>query len=198
MRKKAGRPRKSVPRTPSGQPSRAVGARPEPKGLPPATIRRMIATDAKRVEGAEWGTPIGRMVLEGEITAEQYLAGRQWDRRARLYWPAINAPSPDPQAARMGKSRGAPPDPSSAAGARQAKHDRSAVDAFRDALGQVQILGPAYVRTVREVCEGAGRPTEGYADLMRLRAALTRLAVFWRLLEPQQHRALPQFDGQPA
>ena len=191
MGKRQGRPRKSVPRTPSGQPSRAAGSRPEPKGLPPATVKRLIAIDAKRVEGAEYGTPVGRMVLEGGITTEQYLAARQWDRRSRLYWPAICAPAPDPQAARIGKARGTPPDPSSAAGKKQANRERNVVDSFREALAQVEILGPAYVRTVREVCEGSGRPTEGYADLMRLRAALTRLAVFWRLLEPATRQPSP-------
>ena len=124
-------------------------------------------------------------MLEGLITAEQYAAAKQWDRQARLYWPAICAPSPDPQAARIGKpARGAEPDPLSRAGQKKARRDRKAVDNFRDALDKLTTLGSAYVVTVREICEGQGRPTEGYAELMRLRKALTGLAVFWRLVAP--------------
>jgi hypothetical protein len=140
------------------------------------------------------------MMLEGSISAEQYLAAKQWDRRSRLYWPAICAPAPDPQAARIGKARGTPPDPSSAAGKKQANRERNVVESFHEALAQVEILGPAYVRTIREICEGTGRFPEGYADLMRLRAALTRLAVFWRLLEPamRQSSLTTIFEDAPA
>jgi len=135
------------------------------------------------------------------ITAEQYLAAKRWDRQARLYFPAIGAPAPDPQAARMGKTRGTPPDPSSAAGKKQANRERNVVDSFCEALRQVEILGPAHVRTVREICEGAGRFPEGYADLMRLRAALTRLAVFWRLMAATSSAYIPLatvFEDAPA
>ena len=190
MSKRQGRPRKSTPRTPSGQLSRAASARPEPKGLPPATIKRMIAGDAKRVESQEYGTPTGRMMLEGILTPEQYLAAKQWDRQSRLYWPSICAPSPDPPAARIGKSRGMPPDPDSEAGVKLARRERNAVETFREALDQVKILGNDHVSTLRQVCEGNGRTTEGYADLMRLRASLTRLAVFWRLMSPPDERAV--------
>lgn len=177
---KAGRPRKAVPRTPSGQPSRAAGAREEP-GLSPATIKRLMTVNARAVQGLEYGTPVGRLLLEQKISALEYQASRIWASNAKAYETAIDAKSLKAQNLDREVS-GFRPDPNSAMGRRIADRERDDVDLFLADIDRLAGMGNRYVTTVREICEGVGRPPAGFEELTRLKKALSALALAWGIV----------------
>lgn len=189
MPKRSGRKRKTGAREPNGRISR-VAQREADTSLAPSAIRALLASNLKIVQSQEYGTPVGRLMLEGSITPIQWSAAKMWDRIARDYQLAINAPPPDPRAQEMHAPRQHPPDPESAAGERQAEREGRAVERFREARDQIlEVHGHACLRSVREVCEGVGRPPAGYAELIELRRGLSVLVAAWHLSEVKTPRS---------
>jgi hypothetical protein len=172
-----GRPRLDVAREPSGRPSRAyrraLEAELAPKGLiAAAELKRYWANAANQARLETYGTPIGQLLLRGELEALEYAAGRHWDRLAARYLEAIAAPSPDPKAM-----------PLEALGAAGGSDHISQIDALIIARFDKAraVLDGRELAAVRQCCEGAGRYPAGFEELLRLRRGLAALARLWRL-----------------
>ena len=73
--------RKIKARTPSGQLSRAGRQR----EYPPAQVRRLRDAAMAGLRDPEWGTELGRLYLEGTITAAMYAAGKDWREKAAKF-----------------------------------------------------------------------------------------------------------------
>ena len=181
MSKRSGRPRKVGHREPNGQLSRAQ--RQIEPALAPAAIKALLASDLRIVQSLEYGTHVGRMMLDGKLTPLQWAAAKKWDRIADAYRQALCSPRINPKSPDLEPAGGTKIDPDTEAGARAAKRERIAREAFEGAMALVLTLGRHTLTTVRECCEGMGRPCAGYEDLLRLQAGLSLLAAAWQLTE---------------
>src|SRR3990167_6065285 len=56
----------------------------------PALIRRLRDAALRGLRDAEWGTELGMMYLQGELTEGQYAAGIRWAREAADYMSGIS------------------------------------------------------------------------------------------------------------
>ena len=185
--KRPGRKRLAGSRTPSGQLSRsvmdAIG------GHHPASIMRLVHDSLRGYAEPVYGTPLGRLFLEGKLSAPEFEAGKRWDRLVRRYHRAIAAPLPDPKGLALdiiGGVRDA--DPDCEAGQDQAKLDRAVVNAFKDAYAIIVAHGGAAERDMRALCESAGEYPRGYQAFVRAKAVLSGLANFWGLTKTRKQR----------
>lgn len=114
-------------------------------GLPGAAIKRIEAATLAGVLGAEYGTPVGKMLLAGDLTRPQYDAARWFARLDADYRRAIGLPDLRSSSAQPG-GHAEPPDPESEAGARMARSDASKVRAFGAAARAAEDRGRAAYR----------------------------------------------------
>jgi hypothetical protein len=183
--KRSGRKRLPGSRTPSGQLSR--GLVDEIGGHHPASVIRLVNESLRGYAEPVYGTPLGRLFLEGKITAPEFEAGKRWDRLIRRYHRAIAAPLPDPKGVALEFLDATPDaDPDSEAGQDQAKLDRAIVNAFKDAYAIIVAHGGAAERDMRALCESAGEYPRGYQALMRAKGVLSGLAKFWGLTKARK------------
>lgn len=137
-------------REPNGRISRALNER----EFPPAQVKRLRDAAMSGLRDPEWGTEMGRLYLEGKISAEMYAAGKWWRDLASRYKSAIGAPPPNPKAIMFEMGRGSSPvDPDSAAGKEEAQKDTKAVATFLEAHAALLGAGMLSERLVRRLCE---------------------------------------------
>ncbi|MCC6889627.1 MAG: hypothetical protein IT536_13920 [Hyphomicrobiales bacterium] len=162
-------------RTPSGQLSRAARER----EFPPAQIKRLRDAALAGLRDPQWGTELGRLYLQGTITASMYAAGKDWREKAARYVKSLNH-FPVRSVRLEGRAGGLAPDPDTVEGRRQAKREADAMERFFEAHHVLLSAGKLAEHAVRRLCEHDEGPC-GMAELMALRNGLAALA---------QHRGL--------
>ncbi|HUZ66719.1 MAG TPA: hypothetical protein VMU56_03550 [Beijerinckiaceae bacterium] len=183
--KRPGRKRAPGQRTPSGQLSRKIVE--EIGGQNPACVMRLVHDSLRGYAEPVYGAPLGRLFLEGKLSAPEFEAGKRWDRLMRRYHKAMAAPRPDPKSValdRIGATRDA--DPDSQAGKDEVAIDRAIVNAFEDAHALIAAHGAEAERDMRALCEGAGEYPRGYQAFNRTKAVLSGLANFWGLTKTRK------------
>ena len=157
-------------RTPSGQLSRAGRER----EFPPTQVKRLRDAAMAGLRDPEWGTELGRLYLEGTITATMYAAGKVWREKAAKY---VNSLGHFPVRSILEEGRGEslPPDPDTAEGQKQARREADAMERFFEAHHQLLSAGKLAEATVRRLCEHNEGPC-GMAELIALRNGLSALA----------------------
>jgi hypothetical protein len=157
-------------RTPSGQLSRAGRER----EFPPTQIRRLRDAAMAGLRDPEWGTELGRLYLEGRITASMYAAGKGWREKAARYVSTlghfpVRTILPD-------EHRGSlPPDPDTVEGQKRARREADAMERFFEAHHVLLSAGKMAEASVRRLCEHNEGPC-GMAELIALRNGLAALA----------------------
>jgi hypothetical protein len=177
LQQMASRRKHMVRREPNGQAQR----RKEPA---PVNVRRLLDSALTEVKHAEWGTELGRLLINNAIDEAMYAAGKRWSEMAARYQGVIGM-FPIKSSSAEGGSWGHQPDPDSPKGQSIATRDRNAMEAYFEA-DAVLTNCPAGVRiTVRRVCEDRELPG-GYHELLNLRVGLLRLAAHWGLTNPKK------------
>lgn len=188
MSARKGRKRKiEVPREKNGQPSRRmldkIG------GTPPALVMRMRQAAARRFADPAYGTPIGRMYLEDEITSAEYEAAKRWDGVVKSFQTAIQAPTASPRSCALeGGSGGALCDPDTEAGEIEAVEHREAIKVYERAHLVLADCGAGVLRDFRRVCEGIGESPGGSESKGRVKLGLRALVQHWRLTTAEINR----------
>lgn len=173
---RAGRKLVDAKRTPSGQLSRE--GRNQVNAMAPAVIVRMREAAKALAIDPLWGTELGRMHLQGELSATQLEAGKRWANLARAHAAAIC--SKGIKAMNIGgSSSGAEPDPDSEAGIKIAERESRTVDRYRDAEGRVIDCGTRVLFAVAALCED-DRPLE-WAEKREAVKGLDALSSHWGL-----------------
>jgi hypothetical protein len=143
------------------------------RGIAPAHLRRIKDAVAAKLLGAEYGTPIALMKLAGELTEREYRACVHYRTLHANYQAAIVAPTVRSQDL-SAPSRAEPKDPFGAAGRKQARIDRRAIDQWWD--GVRLIVGhfgrPALLRFDSVVLEDAAPDWSGKVQVVRVARAL--------------------------
>lgn len=157
-------------RTPSGQLSRAGRER----EFPPTQVKRLRDAAMAGLRDPEWGTELGRLYLDGTITAAMYAAGKDWREKAAKY---VNSLGHFPVRSILVEGRGGslPPDPDSLEGQKRARREADAMERFFEAHHVLLYAGKMAEATVRRLCEHDEGPC-GMAELMALRRGLSALA----------------------
>jgi len=157
-------------RTPSGQLSRAGRER----EFPPTQIRRLRDAAMAGLRDPEWGTELGRLYLEGTITASMYAAGKDWREKAARYVSTlghfpVRTILPE-------EHRASPPaDPDTVEGQKRARREADAMERFFEAHHVLLSAGKMAEAGVRRLCEHNEGPC-GMAELIALRNGLAALA----------------------
>jgi hypothetical protein len=174
-----GRKRRVGPREPGG---RLVRSTAEPdRSYAPAAIKRLTDCAIAGVADAAYGTVLGRLYLEGRLSAAQFAAGQRFDRLTRRYLQAIAAPRRDPRSIGLGDGpRSADSDPDSPAGREQMEDHRTTIAAMGAARAVLAGCGKAAESAVRGLCE-VGELPAGWSGHSALAAGLSALAGHWRL-----------------
>src|SRR5215470_9629640 len=135
-------------RTPSGQLSRAGRER----EFPPTQVKRLRDAAMAGLRDPEWGTELGRLYLEGTITATMYAAGKDWREKAARY---VSTLGHFPVRTILVEERGdsLPPDPDTEEGRKQSRRDTAAMERFFEAHHVLLSAGRLAEATVRRLCE---------------------------------------------
>lgn len=174
-----GRKRQAGAREPGGRLARAT-AEPD-KDYSPAAIKRLADCAINGIADAAYGTLLGRLYLEGRLSAAQFAAGQRFDRLTRHYLRAIAAPRPDPLSIGLDDGpRSAELDPDSPAGREQMADHRAIVAAMGEARAVLAGCGKGAEAAVRGLCEASELPA-GWSGHNALAAGLSALAEHWRL-----------------
>jgi hypothetical protein len=173
-----GRKRQTGIREPAGRLARAAG---DPAtDYAPAAIKRLTECAIRGVADAAFATPLGRLFLDGQLTATQYAAGRRFDRLIRNHTRALAAP-PEPKSRGYDYDpRGPQIDPDSAAGQREVAEHRAIVAAMDEAKAVLASCGKTTEKIVRGLCADGELPA-GAAGRVTLSAGLDALADHWGL-----------------
>lgn len=165
---KAGRKRKICAREPNGREVRAESD----KGLSPAIIKRMIERAAVGAADPRLGSVVGRLLLQGDLSARQAGAAWQFAEIAERYHQAIVAPYLRGQSFECGV-KAADPEESSDAGQAAIERDRRAVRRYERASAVLDGCGAggALVRSL-----AFDVPLSGWSALVSVRVALDALA----------------------
>jgi hypothetical protein len=163
-------------REPNGKPSRAGRER----EYPPAQVKRLREAALSGLRDPEWGTELGRLLLNGVITDAMYAAGKRWAELAARYKNVLGI-FPIKSSSAEGGSWGHQPDPDSPRGQEIAKADRNSMEAYFEAeAALVMHMGPGVLPMVRSVCE-EGQIPGGYYEVLNLRIGLLKLVTHWGL-----------------
>lgn len=164
-------------REPSGRPSRSD---PGVKQCSPAEVRRLRDAAINDMRQPEWGTQLGRLFLNGKLTADRFEAGKRWALMAADYHKAILA-RPFPAAIAIERrGHGHPVDPDSDAGREEAADDTAAMLAMQEAHAELLGAGCLAEHAVRSVCEKDEAPV-GIDGLEALDRGLMWLSNHWGL-----------------
>ena len=165
-----GRKRQTGQREPAGRLARSAA---EPgNDYAPAAIKRLTDCAIRGVADAAYGTPLGRLYLDGHLTAAQFAAGRRFDRLTRRYLHAIAAPRPDPHSLGLEYDPRSPEvDPDSSAGREQTADHRVVVAAMGEARTVLANCGKTAEAAVRGLCEARELPA-GWSGRSALVAGL--------------------------
>jgi hypothetical protein len=157
-------------RTPSGQLSRAGRER----ELPPTQVKRLRDAAMAGLRDPEWGTELGRLYLEGTITATMYAAGKAWREKAAKYVSTLGH-FPVRTILVEGRGGSLPPDPDTEEGRKRARREADAMERFFEAHHILLSAGKLAEATVRRLCEHDEGPC-GMSELIALRNGLSVLA----------------------
>jgi hypothetical protein len=180
---RAGRKRNKLllVREPNGRKSRAL----DEEQFAPAQVKRLRDEALSGMADPEWGTELGRLFLDGTISAPMYGAGKWWAERASEYLAAIGAPPPDAKAVTLERrSPSEPPDPDSPAGLRAVAEDQEALAAMQEAHACLISAGALAEKAVRSLCERNEAPAGEYEKTSAIRGLLW-LAEYRRLTKGQ-------------
>ena len=158
-------------RTPSGQLSRSGRER----EFPPAQVKRLRDAAMAGLRDPEWGTELGRLYLEGTITASMYAAGKDWREKAARYVDTLGH-FPVRTILLEGRGGSMPPDPDTPEGQKRARREADAMERFFEAHHVLLSAGKMAEATVRRLCEHNEGPC-GMAELIALRNGLSALAA---------------------
>jgi hypothetical protein len=184
MMPKARKAKLILVREPNGRPSRTLNER----EFPPAQVKRLRDAAMAGLRDPEWGTELGRLYLEGILTAEMYAAGKWWRETASRYRGAICAPAPDPKAIMLEAGcRSSQPDPDSDAGRELVKRDSMASLVFLEAHGALLGAGMIAERAVRRLCEEDQSPI-GEEERIATRRGLLWVAKYRGLTPDSKSR----------
>jgi hypothetical protein len=168
MASRPGRKRKvNVERFPGGD------IKPQEEVSPAVAKRMMLAASAKMLS-EEWGTVLGRYLLSGKITQEQYQAGRSFGNLCETYSRIMGGPK-TPKGTSLEKFKSQEVD----------------VDSYRGEIEKEEhiIIIEQYNRTkiiigcnelfyrVRYLCEGNGNLPENHEQFLLIKKALSQLAA---------------------
>jgi hypothetical protein len=140
-------------RTASGQLSRAGRVR----EFPPAQVKRLRDAAMAGLRDPEWGTELGRLYLEGTITASMYAAGKDWREKAARYVSSLGH-FPVRSLLIEGRGGSMPPDPDTPEGQKRARREADAMERFFEAHHVLLSAGKLAESAVRRLCEQAGAP----------------------------------------
>lgn len=153
----------------------------------PTQVRRLRDAAMAGLRDPEWGTHVGRLFLDGTLTAEEYAVAKWWREMAATYLVAICAPAPQPKATSMEAGRGsAPVDPDSDRGREEAAQHRQTAELFLKAHAVLVAAGMMAERTVRRLCEHDEAPV-GEEEKLWAICGLKRLAEYRGLTRPAKH-----------
>ena len=167
----AGRKRKDAPRTPSGQISRAN----EETRYAPAAIKRLTDYAIAASSDPRLGSEVGRLLLNGSLTAKQ--AGAAWKllEIVTAYRTAIEAPRCKPNSLERGQKSEAPEEGTDAA---EAINKRLVRDTRRYERAQMILI--SHSQQARQAVERIAVydvALISYEALVAARGALDALAV---------------------
>ena len=147
--------------------------------ISPTEIRRLRDAAVRGLRDPEWGTELGRLLLNGELTILQYAAGKMWREHAARYRQAIGAFPVRSISLEQGV-RAHPPDPYSEAGRTIAAREREEAEAFFAAHAALVAIGMGAESSVRRLVE-QDEAMAGLYDLKNARAGLSALAIYYGL-----------------
>jgi hypothetical protein len=190
-RKRTGRKRFAGDRASCGRLSRSLET--DIGAVSPTAIARLVQESLRGCADEIFAAPLGRLYLEGKLSAAEFEAGKRWDRLSRRFYLAIGAPRPDPRIGSLSHAEKRKADWTdlnldSEIGQDRLRVDRELIEAFRAARAVVAEHGAAAERDMRRLCEGMGEFPAGLEALMRAKHALGSLAWFWGL-ESRRRRA---------
>jgi hypothetical protein len=171
----ASRRKLTAARVPGGRLSQARGER----EFPPLQVKRLRDAALSGMRDPEWGSELGRLLLNRVITEAMYAAGKRWAEQAAKYQGVIGM-FPVKSSSAEGGSWGHQPDPDSPRGQEIVKTDRDAMERYFEAESVLVNLGAGVRVTVRRVCED-GEVPGGYHEVLNLRIGLLGLAGHWGL-----------------
>lgn len=166
-----GRKRKStVAREGNGRQQR--GERPSA----PTEVRRLRDAALCGMRDPEWGSELGRLYLQQQITAEMYAAGKKWCEDAAEWRGSIGIfPI---KSTSIDSRRSCPPDPDSERGQYQVRRDQDAAERFFEAHSVLVLFSAEAI--VSKVCED-NQSLAGFAELQAFRRGLQKLADHYGL-----------------
>lgn len=157
-----------VPRYPNGQPRR-------PSQLQsPNEVKRLQVAALAGMRPAEWGTSLGRLFLNEQITPTQYSAGKRFAELSAKYSVACGGPAPA-RSAKLDPDGGTTADPDSPTGLREGRRHRQTVEGYLTASKVLRGMGKAAEAAVTDVCVKDLHPV----GLIHLRGGLSALAALW-------------------
>ena len=136
----------------------ALARRTRPE-FPPAQVKRLRDAAMAGLRDPEWGTELGRLYLEGTITAAMYAAGKDWREKAARY---VSSLGHFPVRSILVENRGGslPPDPDTPEGRKRARREADAMERFFEA--HHVLLGAGSSRKRR--CAGSANTTKAPAE----------------------------------
>jgi hypothetical protein len=163
---------------------RSAFAQREPNGreqrhrlLSPTEARRLREAAWRGLRDAQWGTELGRLLLENLLTEQQFLAGQQWRQDVAAYHWAIDVFPVRSAKLELGKG-GKTADPDSEAGRKLAKRESEAIETFFAAHTILSLTGAEKI--VRALVE-RDEPICGILGLRTARKGLSVLAEHYGL-----------------
>ena len=169
------------PREPNG---RLVRVRPELReaSFHPMAVKRLIEESLKGVADSIWGSPIGRLVLEGKISQVEFAAAIRWDETRVAYMRAQHMPPPNPKAQSFEiRAHGHEPEEGSDGEEKQTLAELRAIRRYALAHSALCCAGQDALAIVRLTCEGQGAPLPSHAALVALKRGLNALVEHWSL-----------------
>jgi hypothetical protein len=159
----------------------------------PAEAVRLRNAAIAGMRAPEWATEIGRLFLEGKVTAAEFEAGKRWGRLVGKYQRAVGAPRPWPKGQAFDRSTPSSgddePTPDTEAGRKAlealATARRDIIDDMRIAHAVLVGAGMLSERAVRSTCEANEVPV-GAMGLGSLKEGLNWLALHWGLTQPNR------------
>lgn len=173
----------SIPvREPNGRRSRSL--EPIPVNSSPGEVKRLRDAALRGMAAPEWGTELGRLLLDGKLEPMHYEAGKRWARVIESYYLATGIPRPYPPALAIFSGRGGKaPDPDSIKGRRRRQQENDDILAKELAHEVLMREGRLAARTVRRLVEHDEAP-DSLAALSAAREGLRMLARHWHLHLP--------------
>ena len=152
----------------------------------PAELVRLRDAVARGLRDPMWGTELGRLFLEGKLTAEEYEAGRRWGRLVTAYHKAAGIRAPYAKAMPIYRVEpSVEPDSESEEGQRRTRRDQDIIVDMQEAHAVLASgAGILAERAVRSLCEANELPI-GVVGLDSLRHGLRWLGHHWHLTKTE-------------